>query len=99
MQTTERHGVDRFFRNPETGKVAVVQLPNLPLVLFLVLRSIELVLSPEGWVADVLHWGGTAALTWWSVDEVARGSSPFRRVLGALVLAYVVVSTALALLG
>jgi hypothetical protein len=57
------------------------------------------VLSPEGWVADVLHWGGTAALTWWSVDEVARGSSPFRRVLGALVLAYVVVSTALALLG
>jgi hypothetical protein len=63
MQTTERHGVDRFFRNPETGKVAVVQLPNLPLVLFLLLRSIELVLSPEGWVADVLHWGGTAALT------------------------------------
>jgi hypothetical protein len=99
MQTTERHGVDRFFRNPETGKVAVVQVPNLPLVLFLVLRGIELVLSPEGWVADVLHWGGTAALTWWSVDEVARGSSPFRRVLGALVLAYVVVSTAPALLG
>jgi hypothetical protein len=40
MQTTERHGVDRYFRNPETGKVAVVQLPNLPLVLFLLLRSI-----------------------------------------------------------
>jgi hypothetical protein len=99
MQTTERHGVDRFFRNPDTGRLAVVQVPNLPLVLFLVLRGIELVLSPEGWVADVLHWGGTAALTWWSVDEVARGSSPFRRVLGALVLAYVVVSTALALLG
>jgi hypothetical protein len=50
-------------------------------------------------VADVLHWGGTAALTWWAVDEVIRGSSPFRRALGGLVLAYLVVSTALALLG
>jgi hypothetical protein len=99
MQTTERHGVDRFFRNPETGKVAVVQVPNLPLVLFLALRGLQLVLSPDGWVADALHWGGTAALTWWSVDEVARGASPFRRVLGALVLAYVVVSSVLRLAG
>jgi hypothetical protein len=99
MQTTERHGVDRFFRNPDTGRLAVVQVPNLPLVLFLALRGLQLVLSPDGWVADVLHWGGTAALTWWSVDEVARGSSPFRRVLGAVVLAYVVVSVAAGLLG
>jgi hypothetical protein len=99
MQTTERHGVDRFFRNPDTGRLAVAQVPNLPLVLFLVLRGIELVLSPDGWVADALHWGGTAALTWWSVDEVARGSSPFRRVLGAVVLAYVVVSSVLRLAG
>jgi len=92
MQTTRHRGVDRFFRNPDTGRVAVVQVPNLPLVLFLVLRGLQLVLSPDGWVAGVLHWGGTAALTWWSVDEVLRGSSPFRRVLGALVLAYVLVT-------
>src|SRR5690349_18409746 len=99
MQTTEHRGVDRFFRNPDTGEVAVVQVPNLPLVLFLVLRGVELLLSPHGWVADALHWGGTAALTWWSVDEVLRGSSPFRRVLGALVLGYVVVSVLAGLLG
>ena len=99
METTARHGVDRFFRNPETGRVVVVQVPNLPLILFLVLRGIELLLSPHGTVNDVLHWGGTAALTWWAVDEVARGSSPFRRVLGALVLVYVVVSVVTGLLG
>lgn len=99
MQTTARHGVDRFFRDPETGRVVVVQVPNLPLVLFFVLRGAELLLSPHGWVRDALHWGGTAALTWWAVDEVARGSSPFRRVLGALVLAYVVVSVVAGFLG
>lgn len=95
MPTTTRHGLDRFFRNPDTGRVVVVQVPNVPLILFLVLRGLELVLSPHGWVKDALHWGGTAALAWWSVDEVVRGSSPFRRVLGGLVLAYVVVSALL----
>jgi hypothetical protein len=99
METTERRGVDRFFRNPETDRLAVVQVPNLPLLLFLALRGAQLLLTPHGWVADALHWGGTAALTWWAVDEVIRGSSPFRRALGGLVLAYVAVSVVAGILG
>lgn len=90
MQT--QHAVGRFFRNPETGKVVVVQVPNLPLALFLVARGLEWLLSPHGAVHAVLHWGGTAALVWWAVDEVARGSSPFRRVLGGVVLVLLAVS-------
>lgn len=93
METTARHGVDRFFRNPETGRVVLAQVPNLPLVLFLVMRGLQLVLSPHGRVDAVLHWGGTAALVWWAGDEVLRGASPFRRVLGAVVLAYVLVAS------
>jgi hypothetical protein len=35
---------------------------------------------------------GTVALLAWSVDEVLRGVNPFRRILGGVVLAGLVVS-------
>jgi hypothetical protein len=35
----------------------------------------------------VINIIGVAALTWWSFDEILRGANPFRRILGAGVLA------------
>ncbi|HUR14345.1 MAG TPA: hypothetical protein VM097_07615 [Mycobacteriales bacterium] len=84
-----RQGFDWAFRSRETGAVAIVQVPNLPLVLFLLLRTAQALLSPSGAVGDALHWAGTAALVWWAVDEVLRGVSPFRRALGAVTLGVV----------
>ncbi len=85
-------GADWMFRSRESGKLAIAQLPNLPLTLFLVLRLAQAVSSPRGTTESVLHWAGTAALVWWAVDELARGVSPFRRLLGGGVLAWLVVS-------
>ena len=82
--------LDRFFRNPETGRIVIAQLPNLPLGIFLVATAVRLVLRPDGAAGTVTSVVGTIGLVWWAVDEVVRGDSPFRRVLGGAVLVSVV---------
>jgi hypothetical protein len=74
-----------FFRNPQTGQVVLAQAPNPPLLLFLAASALRLALSGDARTAASVVAGG--ALVWWSVDEIVRGDSPFRRVLGAVVLA------------
>lgn len=90
-----RTAFDWFFRSRETGRLAIVQLPNLPLALFLVLRVAQALLSPHGTAASVLEWAGTAALVWWASDEALRGVCPFRRLLGVGVLGWLLVGTVL----
>ncbi len=77
--------LSRFFRDPDTGDVVVVQPPNLPLWVFLVATAVRLVLHPHGGIGTAVSFIGTAGLLVWAVLEVARGDSPFRRVLGGLV--------------
>ncbi len=66
--------MSRFFRNPDTGRIVVAQWPNAPLWVFI--------------VATLLRWSLVAyvALAVWAVLEVVKGESPFRRVLGGVVL-------------
>jgi hypothetical protein len=86
--TTQSHStIGRFFRDPGTGRVVVVQWPNLPLWIWLAVTFAKLVLAPGGAVGQALSVVGTLSLIVWAVLEVARGQSPFRRVLGGLVLA------------
>src|SRR3954451_21391799 len=82
-----RHGkLGWFFRNPRTGDVVVAQPPNLPLVLFLVATAVRLLASPHGTRATAVSVVGTGSLAVWAVLESARGDSPFRHVLGGVVL-------------
>lgn len=80
-----------FFRNRETGDVVVAQLPNIPLVIFLAATAVRLLLSPQGVLGTVVAVLGTASLAVWALMEVWNGDSPFRRVLGGLVLLATVV--------
>jgi hypothetical protein len=77
----------RFFRNPETGEWAIVQIPNLPLAIFLVTTLVRLAAHPHGAAGTALSVVGGVSLAWWSVEEIVRGDSPFRRLLGVVVLA------------
>jgi hypothetical protein len=86
-----RSRAGRFFRSPDTGQLVVVQLPNAPLWGFLAATVLRLLLTPHGTVGSVLRVVGTASLVVWAVLEIAHGESPFRRVLGVAVLAFVVV--------
>jgi hypothetical protein len=81
----------RFFRNPRTGEVVVAQWPNPPLWIFLGATALRLVL-PDGTPRAIAGAVGRLALAWWAVDELVRGDSPFRRVLGGVVIAALVVS-------
>jgi hypothetical protein len=88
----DRHSVvTRFFRNPATGEVVVVQLPNVALGAFLAATAARLLFTPHGTTATVLGLLATASLVVWAVLEIARGESPFRRLLGGLVLLGIVI--------
>ena len=67
------------------GRLAVAQWPNPALGVWLTARALawaDLTSLDEGTLRAV----GTGALLVWALDELLRGDSPFRRVLGAVVL-------------
>ena len=77
------------FESRSTGRLTVAQFPNVALVAFVACRTATWLFHPAGAIGSALNWAGTAAIAWWSADEVARGVNPFRRVLGAVVFAAV----------
>ena len=86
-----RFTFDWIFRNRRTGSLTFAQLPNLSLGVFLVAslvrRFVHLTDSPRAFLDVVV----VASLAWWAVDEMIRGVNPWRRFLGAAVLAVLIV--------
>jgi hypothetical protein len=78
--------LDRAFRDPDSGKIAIVQMPNVPLLVFLLATGARLALDPHGTARTGLTALAAVGIVWWSADEIVRGDSLFRRVLGGLVL-------------
>ncbi|GAA2143959.1 hypothetical protein GCM10009844_16950 [Nocardioides koreensis] len=73
-----------WFRSPD-GRLVLWQLPNPALCVWLVavvLGRFDLSAARTTAVDGVGH----GALLVWALDEVVRGASPFRRLLGAVVL-------------
>lgn len=82
-----------WFRDSD-GRQTLWQWPNPALSVWLVtvvLGRFDLSAAHETTVDGVRH----GALLVWALDEVVRGASPFRRVLGAVVLAGQLVSLVL----
>ena len=74
-----------WFRSPD-GRLALWQWPNPALCVWmvaLVLGRFELSATHANLVDGIRH----GALLVWALDEVVRGTSPFRRTLGAVILA------------
>ena len=78
-----------FFTDRTTGRVVVAQWPNAPLWLWIV-ATIAWRLTGLAW----LTWPARAGLLVWALLELTRGNSPFRRVLGAVVTAGLVLGAA-----
>lgn len=78
--------IDWFLRSRETGRITVAQPPNPPILVATAAILVRWLVSPEGTAGTVVDVTATGALVVWSVDEVARGVNPFRRLLGATVL-------------
>lgn len=85
-----RRGIDWAFRNRRTGRITVGQWPNLTLSIFLAAKLVE-GLAPPGRVQAVAAVVAVLGLLAWAADELLRGVNPWRRALGALVLAVLAV--------
>ena len=79
--------IDWLFRNRQTGRITIVQAPNLALWLFIVAAGLRSLLDPSGGFRTALDGMAAVALVWWAVDEIVRGVNPWRRLLGGAVLA------------
>ncbi|NEU11548.1 hypothetical protein G3T14_05325 [Methylobacterium sp. BTF04] len=82
--------VDWFFRNRNTGAITIGQWPNALLILFSACAAAEWLFAPTGRTGQILSGLGTIALAVWALDEIARGVNPWRRCLGAAVIAWLV---------
>ncbi|MGZ4734941.1 MAG: hypothetical protein ACXVKA_14145 [Acidimicrobiia bacterium] len=86
MKLWEHRRIEWLFRNRQTGQITIGQVPNVPLVVFIVAWVLDRVFDPGGSIGTALAVLGFAALTIWAVDEIVRGVNPWRRLLGAGVL-------------
>jgi hypothetical protein len=74
-------------RDHRTGRIALVQAPNPALGVW-ALSTVALRVGLFADLAAEVRWIGAGALIAWSADEVIRGASPARRLLGAVVLGW-----------
>lgn len=83
-----------MFRSRTTGRITLAQPPNWPLVVWFLSSAVMWVGQPQGRVRDVLVILASSALALWAGGEVLRGVNPFRRLVGAAALAWLVASVA-----
>jgi hypothetical protein len=81
-----------LFRSRKTGRITVVQWPNISLAAYLLATVIHLVIRSGTAASTVVAAVASAALAIWAVLEIAWGVNPFRRGLGSVVLILVIVS-------
>ena len=72
--------------------MVIAQWPNVALGIWLVATVVEALADPGGRPGSALRLVGRLALAWWAGDEILRGVNPWRRMLGAIVLAGLVAS-------
>lgn len=70
------------------GRITVAQAPNPAIAVWLATVVLGWTGVPGDATERQVHDIGTGALIVWGLDELVRGASPFRRLLGALVLAF-----------
>ena len=82
-----------FFRNRQTGAITVTQAPNLVLWIVIVALAVRWIWPTSGTLSIACSVVVTSGLVVWAVDEIVRGVNPWRRCLGAAVLAYELTTT------
>jgi hypothetical protein len=75
------------------SRFVLVQLPNAPLIAGLVAAATAG--ATDGSVHDVAAVVATIGLAVWAIQELLQGVNWFRRLLGAAMLAYLVVTRVL----
>ena len=74
-----------------SGRLAIAQAPNAAILVWVTSVVVGWFDVLDDHRSGVLTRVGQGALIVWALDEVLRGASPFRRVLGLVVLAAMLV--------
>ncbi len=77
-----------FFRNRETGVITIAQWPNLILWIVIFAAALLWLFPFAGQANFALKIVMRGGLIIWGFDEILRGVNPWRRCLGAAVVAY-----------
>ncbi|MDO5711623.1 MAG: hypothetical protein Q4P32_07810 [Micrococcales bacterium] len=78
----------RWWITDRCGRVVVAQFPNPAIAVWLFSLVVGWTGLLDGKREDTLELVGSGALVVWALDELVRGSSPLRRLLGAVVLGF-----------
>lgn len=78
-----KHMVSAFFKDNE-GDVVVWQMPNIPLLGWLLFKLLSLITHP-GLVKNGFEGFSMAFLFTWAYLEITSGKSYFRRALGVVI--------------
>ena len=84
--------IDWALRDRRTGRIVVAQWPNTALIVWIAASVVLALSNPDGAWGLALRVVATVALSLWAVDEIVRGVNPWRRLLGVIVFAGLVVS-------
>lgn len=79
-----------IFFNKE-GKLVIIQWPNLSLFLWFITMIISNLLK-EGEIKSIVSWISLVSIIIWSILEIIFGVNYFRRCLGLLILAMIIVT-------
>ena len=82
------------FEDRNTGRISIASWPNPPLWVWIVARVLARVVD-RGTAHDVLGAVGSVALAIWAVMELWSGVNPWRRLLGLVVLGWMVAAVVL----
>ncbi|PDT90445.1 hypothetical protein CO669_09675 [Bradyrhizobium sp. Y36] len=77
-----------FFRSRETGAITIAQWPNLTLWIVIAAGLLLWIWPSAGKASVGLTIVAKGGLIIWGADEIIRGVNPWRRCLGAAVVAY-----------
>lgn len=72
------------------GKKVVAQKPNLPILLAALFYSISWITTGE--ISSIFGWTGRLILLYWAYLEIISGVNLFRRVMGLVVVGFILVS-------
>ncbi len=90
LKVMENTLVDKTFRDSD-GNVVIAQMPNLPLIVWIVTSVLALIFTP-GKINTVLEVVANGSLFTWAWMELFQGVNYFRRLLGLVVLIGIIAS-------
>ena len=81
-----------WFENRQTGDITIAQFPNWPLWCIGVCWLARLGLDDDSTAHGVVGWTIRGLWLVWAIAELTRGVNPWRRLLGAAVIGWQVIS-------